>query len=77
MTLRELAAMAEARTRADWQHTAALLCLTANANRDPKRTKAYKPSDFDPTIDRHIRHDVPMPNVRMKEIKGMFAKGKK
>ena len=41
--------MAEARRREDWSHTSAVMALVANVNRDPKKTRAFKPSDFDPT----------------------------
>jgi len=40
--------MAEARERSEWARTSALLALIANAHRDPKKTRAFKPSDFDP-----------------------------
>ena len=40
--------MAEARGREAWVHTSAILAMTANVNRDPKRTKAFKPADFNP-----------------------------
>ena len=40
--------MAEARARGEWQHTASLLALLANCHRDPKKTDAFKPADFDP-----------------------------
>ncbi|HNO80544.1 MAG TPA: hypothetical protein PKN33_21050 [Phycisphaerae bacterium] len=40
--------MAEARTRDDWGRTSSLMALLANCNRDPKKTRAYRPSDFDP-----------------------------
>jgi len=40
--------MAEGRQRHTWVHTSSLLALIANANRDPKKTRAFKPSDFDP-----------------------------
>ena len=48
MTLRELLWMAEARSRGDWAHTAALMALIANVNRDPKKSRSFKPADFDP-----------------------------
>ena len=48
MTLRELLWMAEARGRADWGRTSAMLALLANAHRDPKRSRAFKPTDFNP-----------------------------
>lgn len=40
--------MAEGRGREAWARTSAILTLIANANRDPKRGRAFKPSDFDP-----------------------------
>ncbi|HNO80463.1 MAG TPA: hypothetical protein PKN33_20640 [Phycisphaerae bacterium] len=40
--------MAEARTRDEWGRTSSLMALLANCNRDPKKTRAYRPSDFDP-----------------------------
>ena len=40
--------MAEARCRADWARTSALMALTFNLARDPRRTPAVKPNDFNP-----------------------------
>jgi hypothetical protein len=40
--------MAQAAARERWAHTSAVLALLANCNRDPKKTRAFKPSDFDP-----------------------------
>ncbi len=40
--------MAESRSREEWLHTSSILALLANVNRDPKKTPAFKPSDFDP-----------------------------
>jgi len=40
--------MAEARSRAAWAHTSSLLAMLANVNRDPKRSRAFRPDDFDP-----------------------------
>lgn len=40
--------MAEAQGRGRWAHTSAILALIANVNRDPKKTRPYRPSDFDP-----------------------------
>ena len=44
--------MAEGRGQIEWAQTSALLALTANAHRDPKKTRAFKPSDFNPY---HVR----------------------
>lgn len=40
--------MAEGIGRARWAHTSILCALLANANRDPRRGRPFKPSDFDP-----------------------------
>ena len=41
--------MADGRCRADWDHTASLLSMMANANRDPKkRRRPFNPLDFHP-----------------------------
>ena len=40
--------MAEGRSRSLWGHTAALLAMLANTHRDPKKTRAFRPEDFDP-----------------------------
>ena len=48
LTLRELLWMAESRGKADWGRTAAVLAMLANAHRDPKRTRSFKPADFNP-----------------------------
>jgi hypothetical protein len=40
--------MAEAKSRENWAHTSAILAMTANVNRDPKKTKPFGPADFNP-----------------------------
>ena len=40
--------MAEAKAKDNWAHTSAMLAMTANVNRDPKKDRAFKPADFDP-----------------------------
>ena len=47
-TLRELVWMAEGRRRELWDHTASLLALLYNVNRDPRRSRAMRPEDFHP-----------------------------
>ena len=44
--------MAEAKQRSDWLRTSALMALLANAHRDPKKSRAFKPADFDPFTER-------------------------
>lgn len=41
--------MAEGHNRDAWGRMSALLALTANCHRDPKKGRVFKPADFDPT----------------------------
>ena len=34
----------------EWAQTAAVMALLANVNRDPKKTRAFRPDDFNPYI---------------------------
>ncbi len=40
--------MAEGRGREEWGRMSVLCALIGNAHRDPKKGRAFKPSDFDP-----------------------------
>lgn len=40
--------MAEARVKDEWRRISTLLALIANCHRDPSKTKALRPADFDP-----------------------------
>lgn len=40
--------MAEARQSAAWDHTAAILAMVANVNRDPRKSRPLRPADFHP-----------------------------
>ena len=42
--------MAEAKQHDEWARTSSLMALIANANRDAKKHRAFRPSDFDPFI---------------------------
>ena len=61
--------MAEGRSESLWSHTSVMLAMIANVNRDPKKTSAFKPDDFNP----HARKkDVRLPgNIRM--LKQVFV----
>ena len=48
LTLRERAALADARGRFEWEQTASLMALIVNLMRDPKKNKAVKAEDFNP-----------------------------
>jgi hypothetical protein len=44
--------MAEARSQQAWAHTSGILAMLANLHRDPKKSRAYKPGDFNPHVRR-------------------------
>ncbi len=46
--LRERLWMAEARAKENWTHTSSVLAMIANVNRDPKKSRAFRPDDFNP-----------------------------
>ena len=46
--MRELGLMAEGRAKFEWGITSSQMALMANLNRDPKKGKPFKPSDFNP-----------------------------
>jgi len=52
--------VAEGRGRDQWAHTSTILAMIANANRDPKHSRAYVPDDFNPHVDqaRQVSGDI-------------------
>ncbi len=68
--------MAEGRGQEHWQHTSVILAMLANVNRDPKKTRAFKPADFDPYF-KHDRKERRIKVAKMSELKGAFVKSKK
>ena len=50
--------MAEGLGRERWAHTSLICAVVANANRDPKRGRPFKPSDFDPYVRQERRQRV-------------------
>jgi len=68
--LRELLVLAEARVKDEWSRMSALMAVLANCHRDPKKTRAFRPADFDP----FAKRSTPMP-VTMDDLKIMFLKG--
>ena len=51
--------MAQAHQHDAWNHTAAVLALIANVNRDPKRGRPFKPADFHPALPNRQRRPSP------------------
>jgi len=42
--------MDEGRDRQLWAHTSSVLSLIANVNRNPKKSRAMRPADFNPWL---------------------------
>ena len=62
--------MAEAHSRERWAHTSAVLALIANVHRDPKRSRVFKPADFNP----HLRgKEKTVARVGIQVLKQVFA----
>jgi hypothetical protein len=40
--------MGEARSQMLWTHTSSVMALLANVHRDAKKTRPFKPADFNP-----------------------------
>ena len=52
--------MAEGRIEQAWNHTAALLTVLINVNRDPRRGRPAKPTDFHPMAKRNVAQAPPL-----------------
>ena len=63
--------MAEARAKDEWSRMSALLALLANCHRDPKKTRAFRPCDFDP----FAKRPAPIP-IDMDSLKAVFVEGR-
>ena len=72
-TLRELVWMADGHQTEAWNHTAALLAMLANTHRDPKKTRAFKPSDFHPGTRREKPKEA-VPRVDISVLKTVFVR---
>ncbi len=64
--------MAEARGREAWNHTSAVMALLANIHRDPKKHRAFRPSDFNPYEARR-KTGVPITAANIGVLKKAFA----
>ncbi|MBX3387162.1 MAG: hypothetical protein KF768_11375 [Phycisphaeraceae bacterium] len=62
--------MAEARQRESWSRTASVMALLANTQRDPKKTRPFRPSDFDPFAAAKLAE--PAPKVGVGVLKTVF-----
>ena len=67
--------MHKGKTREAWNHTASVLCLLANVNRDPKkRPKAFQPADFHPYGGPRQKQGVPLTRKNIGLLKKIFVK---
>ncbi len=72
-TLRELVKMAEGRGRLEWGQTSSLMALVANILRDPNKTKAVKPGDFNP----YLQKAKPVGKITLAQLRGMLPDPKR
>ena len=68
--------MSEGKSRENWQHTSAILCLIANVNRDPKKSRPYRPSDFNPYESRKYSDAVVVTKDNIDVLRNAFTGGK-
>lgn len=68
LTLRELVWMSEGRSREGWNHTAAVLAMLANVNRDPKKGRPLKLADF------HPMHEAAAPAQQLPKVEVSLLK---
>ena len=66
--------MAEAKARDRWAHTSCVLAMIANAHRDPKKTRAYRPSDFSP-FEKKRKQGIPITPGNIGLLKEVFVDG--
>jgi hypothetical protein len=60
--------MLEGRQRHDWSIASSCLSVIANLHRDPKRTRSYKPGDFDPFAHQARQRPVTVPVSVLKDV---------
>ena len=65
--------MAEGLGRERWAHTSLLCALVANANRDPKRGRPFRPTDFDPYARQDRRERVMVDEESLAILKEAFT----
>lgn len=67
--------MTQARCESEWNHTASLMALLANINRDPKKQSSpFKPEDFHPLMPKKPKSAVAL---TMNDLKAAFGVRKK
>jgi hypothetical protein len=64
--------MIDGRIEQEWNHTAALLAMLVNVNRDPKKGRAMKPADFHPAAIKAAARSQPL-KVDLSLLKTVFV----
>lgn len=64
--------MADAKSEDRWNHTASLMALIANVNRDPKKGKTIKPHEFHPHTSKPKKQDT-LPKADITLLKTVFV----
>ena len=64
--------MAEGKQRDEWARASSLMALIANANRDPRKHRAFRPTDFD----QFAVTNKPKQKVDVSILKDIFIDGK-
>ena len=70
--------MAEGRDRQMWAHTSSVLALLWNVNRDPKKSRARSPAEFNPYVPRSARsgRGIPVTAGNIRLLKDIFIRPK-
>lgn len=70
--MRELVSMSAARQSEAWHHTAAILAMLANVNRNPDTTPPFKPADFHPDTQKAAA-EAPPATCGIEALKAVFV----
>jgi len=65
--------MAEGRLAHDWARTSTVLALLANCHRDPKKTRAFRPDDFNPVERQRQARQAPQKTRDLSILKTVFV----
>ncbi|MCE9530349.1 MAG: hypothetical protein K8T89_04340 [Planctomycetes bacterium] len=65
--------MAEAECRQRWSHTSSILAMLANAHRDPKKSRPFKPADFNPYQRTNEGPNAQVAKVGVQVLKQLFV----
>ena len=66
--------MVESQQRTAWDHTSAELAMLANANRDPKKSRAVRPDQFNPYRTKRTTSGIPITRDNIRVLKSLVKK---